>query len=141
MDTLAGFSHIALSVRDIKVSREFYEHTWGLRLLDSSDTYCAFLTGSAGISALILTRHQDVADEAFTELRPGLDHVSLTVADVPALRQWQTDLADRGVSSDFRRSEWGHHLNFRDPDNIAIEFVVLEPDADVQSVLDHDQES
>jgi hypothetical protein len=29
------------------------------------------------------------------------------------------------VPFDFRRSEWGHHLNFRDPDNIAVELVLL----------------
>lgn len=37
---------------------------------------------------------------------------------------------------DFRRSYWGHHLNFRDPDNIAVELVLLRPDADVRAVLD-----
>jgi catechol 2,3-dioxygenase-like lactoylglutathione lyase family enzyme len=136
MGTLAGFSHVALSVRDIKISRAFYEHTLGLQLLDSSETYCAFLAGPGRISALILTSHSDTADERFSELRPGLDHLSLAVADLPALQQWQSELAARGVPSDLRRSEWGHHLNFRDPDNIAIEFVFLEPDDDVQALLD-----
>ena len=31
---------------------------------------------------------------------------------------------------------WGHHLNFRGPDNIAVELVVVEPDAEVQQVLE-----
>jgi catechol 2,3-dioxygenase-like lactoylglutathione lyase family enzyme len=137
MGTLAGVSHIALTVRDIATSRQFYEQTLGLRLLDSSDTYCALLTGSTGVSALILTTHERMVDEPFTELRPGLDHVSLAVPDVPSLLEWQTELAAHGVSTDLRRSEWGHHLNFRDPDNIAIELVVLEPDTDVQALLDN----
>jgi hypothetical protein len=36
----------------------------------------------------------------------------------------------RGVASDMRKSEWWHHLDFRDPDKIAVEFVVLQPTGD-----------
>jgi catechol 2,3-dioxygenase-like lactoylglutathione lyase family enzyme len=136
MGDLAGFSHVVLTVRDIRRSRVFYGQTLGLQLLDSSETYCAFLIGSLEISALILTSHEQTADVPFSELRPGLDHVSLAVPDLEALNRWHAKLESAGVESDLRRSEWGHHLNFRDPDNIAIEFVVLEPDAEVRSVLD-----
>jgi catechol 2,3-dioxygenase-like lactoylglutathione lyase family enzyme len=135
MGTVAGFSHIALTVRDIAISRRFYEQTLGLRLVESSDSYCAFLIGSPGVSALILTNHEHTVDERFSELRPGLDHISLAAPDLSALEQWQAELTARGVESDLRRSEWGHHLNFRDPDNIAIEMMVLEPDADTQRLL------
>jgi hypothetical protein len=30
----------------------------------------------------------------------------------------------------------GHHLNFRDPDNIAVELVLLRPDDEVRARLD-----
>jgi catechol 2,3-dioxygenase-like lactoylglutathione lyase family enzyme len=62
--------------------------------------------------------------------------VSLAVPDVRSLDAWRTRLSDRGVPCDLRRSEWGHHLNFRDPDNIAVELVVVEPDAKVRNALD-----
>jgi catechol 2,3-dioxygenase-like lactoylglutathione lyase family enzyme len=65
-----------------------------------------------------------------------LDHVSFLVSDVAGLKDWEKRLAARGVRSDLRRSEWGHHLNFRDPDNVALEFLVLDPDAEAQAVLD-----
>jgi hypothetical protein len=72
----------------------------------------------------------------FNDFCAGLDHVSLALPDVSALvEDWQSRLADRGVSSDLRRSEWGHHLNFRGLYNIALELVVLEPHADVRDVL------
>jgi catechol 2,3-dioxygenase-like lactoylglutathione lyase family enzyme len=132
---LAGFSHVALTVSDIAKSRRFYSETLGLTLMDSSDSYCALLVGAGGPAALILTSHADGVTDPFSELRPGLDHVSLAVSDVPALAEWQSRLEERGVPCDLRRSEWGHHLNFRDPDNIAIELLVLEPDQEVEQVL------
>jgi catechol 2,3-dioxygenase-like lactoylglutathione lyase family enzyme len=133
---LSGFSHVALTVSNLKVSREFYSETLGLSVLDSSRTYCALLVGGDGLSALILTCHEGEVTEPFSEFRPGLDHVSFAVPDVASLEDWRARLTQRGVHSDLRRSEWGHHLNFRDPDNIAVELVVLEPDAGVQQVLD-----
>lgn len=132
---LAGFSHVALTVSDISVSKDFYSKTLGLTVLDSSQSYCALLVGGEGLTALILTSHAGGLTEPFTELRPGLDHVSFAVADVATLDAWQAKLSEQGVSSDRRNSEWGHHLNFRDPDNIAVEFVVLEPDRETQDVL------
>jgi catechol 2,3-dioxygenase-like lactoylglutathione lyase family enzyme len=133
---LSGLSHVALTVRDINVSREFYSKTLGLTLVDSNDSYCALLVGAPGLSALILTSHPECSDERFSEFRTGLDHVSLAVPTVQALKDWQARLDEQSIPSDLRRSEWGHHLNFRDPDNIAVEFVVVQPDAEVQAILD-----
>ena len=40
------------------------------------------------------------------------------------------------MHSDLRsRTEWGHQLSFRDPDNIAVELVALQPDVEVQKKL------
>lgn len=132
---VSGFSHVALTVSDIKTSREFYAGALGLTVLDSSDSYCALLVGGDTLAALILTSHDGATSEPFSELLLGLDHVSLAVPDLVSLDDWQTRLDERGVPADRRRSEWGHHLNFRDPDNIAVELVVVEPDADVRKVL------
>jgi catechol 2,3-dioxygenase-like lactoylglutathione lyase family enzyme len=134
---LAGFSHVALTVRDIELSRAFYTQTLGLKLVDSSESYCAMLVGARELSALILTSHEEGSEESFSEFRAGLDHISLAVPTVDALDAWQARLTEHGVRSDLRRSAWGHHLNFRDPDNIAVELVVLEPDPEVRSVLDN----
>lgn len=62
--------------------------------------------------------------------------MSLAVPNLVSLEDWQTRLAQQGVHSDLRRSEWGHHLNFRDPDHIALELVVVQPDTEVREVLD-----
>jgi catechol 2,3-dioxygenase-like lactoylglutathione lyase family enzyme len=116
---LSGFSHVALTVSDMTVSKDFYSRRLGLAVLDASESYCALLVGGTGLS----------------EVRPGLDHVSLAVPDVESLHAWQARLSEEGVACDLRRSEWGHHLNFRDPDNIAVELVVLQPDRETQDVI------
>ncbi|HEV2809857.1 MAG TPA: VOC family protein [Acidimicrobiales bacterium] len=132
---MAGFSHVALTVGNIERSKTFYTDVLGMPVLDSSATYCALLTGSDDLSALILTTHDGTAFEPFSELRIGLDHVSFAIPDEDALAGWQQRLHDRGVPFDLRRSEWGHHLNLRDPDNVAVELVLVQPDADVQATL------
>jgi catechol 2,3-dioxygenase-like lactoylglutathione lyase family enzyme len=136
MHTLSGFSHVALTVTDLTASRSFYADVLGLPVLDSSETYCALLTGSTDLSVLILTTHDQTLPGAFSEFRAGLDHVSFAVPDAGALGWWEERLRERAVPCDARRSEWGHHLNFRDPDNIAVELVLLQPDGDVQAILD-----
>jgi catechol 2,3-dioxygenase-like lactoylglutathione lyase family enzyme len=93
----------------------------------------------AGFSHVALTVSDMATSRRFysetSELRPGLDHVSLTVSDVPTLAERQSRLEERGVHCDLRRSEWGHHLDLRDPDDIALELVVLQPDGEVAQVL------
>jgi len=74
---------------------------------------------------------------AFSEFSAGLDHVSFALPDEVALTSWEERLRERAVPFDARRSEWGQHLNFRDPDNIAVELVLLRPDGDVQAILDN----
>ena len=137
MSTLSGFSHVALTVTDMQASRSFYADVLGMSVLDSSETYCAMLTGSKDLSALILTTHAETLPGAFSEFRAGLDHVSFALPDEVALTSWEERLRERAVPFDARRSEWGQHLNFRDPDNIAVELVLLRPDGDVQAILDN----
>lgn len=136
MDMMAGFSHVALTVTDVGTSKRFYTEVLGMPVIDSSDTYCALHTGSAGLSALILSMHDETSDDRFSEFRAGLDHLSLAIPDLEALGEWQRRLTSHGVPFDAKRSEWGHHLNFRDPDNIAVELVLVEPDPEIQAILD-----
>jgi len=75
MTALAGFSHVALTVTDVHASRRFYADVLGMRVLEASETYCALLTGSNELSALILTGHAETLPGPFSKLRVGLDHV------------------------------------------------------------------
>ena len=59
--------------------------------------------------------------EPFNELRVGMDHVALGVADDSALAAWQTRLEDAGVACNRTDQPELSILVFRDPDNIQIE--------------------
>src|SRR5215467_9944291 len=62
------------------------------------------------------------ADGAALTFR-GVDHLGLTARNKAALLGWEQRLRELDVEfTPVRDSELGHHLNFRDPDGIALEF-------------------
>lgn len=105
-------------------------------VLTGSETYCALLTGSPIPAPIILTCHDQVDADVFSEFTVGLDHVCLAVDNLEVLAAWQRHLNQHEVPYSFRRSEWGHHVNLRDPDNIAVELFVLEPDPEGHAILE-----
>ena len=70
---------------------------------------------------LSLRRFSHGDREPFNELRIGLDHIALRVADAFAIDQWQARLHDAGVPCDRTDLPELTILVFRDPDNIQIE--------------------
>jgi glyoxylase I family protein len=126
-----GFAHVRLTVTDIARSRAFYDDVFGLpvafELPPDADVatkeQLSFLYGGViyalGQSLLGL---RPVGAEEFAEDRTGLDHVSFAVAS-------RTDLDDAAVMLDERGIDHGgvkdigagFILEFRDPDNIALE--------------------
>ncbi len=70
-----------------------------------------------------LLHHPDADPGPFSELRTGLDHLGLAAADRDELVAWEERFAAMGVPyTPIQDMEFGHHLNFRDPDGIALEF-------------------
>ena len=60
----------------------------------------------------------------FSELNIGLDHLGFVAEDRDELVAWEQKLAALGVVyTPIRDMEFGSHLNFRDPDNIALESI------------------
>ncbi|PPF21813.1 VOC family protein [Rathayibacter rathayi] len=63
-------------------------------------------------------------DDRFEEDRVGLDHVSFAVPDLDALRAAATVLDDLGIAHEPIKDTGGASiLEFRDPDNIALEIT------------------
>ena len=72
---------------------------------------------------LSLIRHADGTGTRFTQRQTGLDHLGLTARNRAELLGWEQRLRELDVElTPVRDSELGHHLNFRDPDGIALEF-------------------
>lgn len=113
--------HLSLTVTDLDRSEEFYTAVLGLlRLADFGDARILIHRQTSFVLGLV--RHEAGDGEGFSELRTGLDHVGFAVGSREELVRWQARLEELGVEhTPIRDMELGHHLNFRDPDHIALE--------------------
>lgn len=127
----SAFAHVRLTVSDIDRSRAFYDDVFGLPVAfevpadadaDTRDQL-SFLYGGViyklGDSLLGL---RPVATDSFDENRVGLDHVSFAVAGRADLDAAVAVLDERHVAhAGVKDIGAGYILEFRDPDNIALE--------------------
>ncbi|MBA3264935.1 MAG: VOC family protein, partial [Nocardioidaceae bacterium] len=127
----SAFAHVRLTVTDIGRSRAFYESLLGLPVAyevpadadEATREQFAFLFGGViyklGDSLLGL---RPAATDSFDEDRVGLDHVSFAVADRAELDSAVSLLDEQDVPhGDILDIGEGYILEFRDPDNIALE--------------------
>ncbi|HUR12970.1 MAG TPA: VOC family protein [Mycobacteriales bacterium] len=127
---LTGIGHIALNVKDLARSVQWYGDVLGFAPLFpfNTDDFDRQILMHASGAVVALTRHHHPDAEAdFSERRPGLDHLAFGVTDVAALEAWAERLDAAG---------WPHSgvtvtpvtgsalLAFRDPDGIALELYV-----------------
>lgn len=121
MPELAGVDHASLSVTDLDRSELFYTEVLGLvRLADFGTVRVLLHRPSSFVLALV--RHDAAYGDPFSELRTGLDHLGFGVASREELEVWERRLETLGVTyTPIRDMELGSHLNFRDPDEIALE--------------------
>jgi len=118
--------HVALTVTDIARSGPWYEELFGFTKVAEFDQPAPmqiYLTPDG--QALDLRQPADVDPAPFTERHVGLDHLAFVCADQAELDAWQARLAEMDVAtSGVEQSPFGSHLNFRDPDGIALEFYL-----------------
>lgn len=126
-----AISHIRITVTDIDRSRAFYDDIFGWPIAiqmppdadDATRERYAFLFGGV-IYQLgeVMFGLRPVAEDSFDEDRVGLDHVSFTVADTATLESAAALLDSRGIGhAGIKDIGVGHILEFRDPDNVALE--------------------
>jgi len=123
---LTGVDHLAFTVSDLDRSVEWYCANLGF------EPFARYTNEQIGAEVQVL-RHQDMPVRlslrrfaagdrgAFSELRIGLDHIALGVADESDLREWQRTLERAGVVCDRTDLPGISILVCRDPDNIQIE--------------------
>ncbi len=127
----SAYAHVRLTVTDIDRSRAFYEDVFGLPVAfelppdadEATKEQLSFLFGGViyklGDSLFGL---RPVSDDGFEEDRTGLDHVSFAVAAQSDLDDAAKLLDEKGVAhGGVKDIGAGHILEFRDPDNIALE--------------------
>ena len=123
MPTFAGIDHLTLTVTNLDRSEQFYGEVLDfVSLLDFGYGRMCMHVPTGFLLGLI--QHSEGSGGPFSELRTGLDHVGFVAADRDELEEWQDRLHAAGVRyTPIRDMELGHHLNFRDPDDIALELT------------------
>jgi glyoxylase I family protein len=126
-------SHIRLTVTDIGRARKFYESVFGWPVAaevpadadDATRAQLSFLFGGVLYNlGDLLVGLRPVATDRFDENRVGLDHLSLRVASRSELEAAAAHLDELGVvHAPIKEIGHGYILEFRDPDNIALELI------------------
>ncbi|MFG2984031.1 VOC family protein [Streptomyces sp. NPDC048258] len=125
MPEALGIGHLTLTVSDVKRSAEFYNQLLDTQtVVDVEDEYGPFVAIASPAFVLGFRRHEATNQaDVFDPARVGLDHCAFHVADRAALEAWESRLDEQDIAhSGIVEDPSGLHLNFRDPDNIALEF-------------------
>ena len=119
--TFAGISHLAFTVTDLDASQRFYTEVLDFVVVMDVGYGRICMHPSTGFT-LGLIRHEGAHGGSFTELSTGLDHLGLVASSRQELEAWERRFDEHGVTyTPIRDMEMGYHLNFRDPDGIALE--------------------
>ncbi len=126
-----AFAHLRLTVTDIDRSRAFYDELFGLPVAfevpadadDATREQLSWLFGGVvyqlGDSLFGL---RPVGKDNFDEDRVGLDHASFALSSRADLDAAVDQLDQSGISHEgIKDIGAGYILEFRDPDNIALE--------------------
>ncbi|MEJ7651325.1 MAG: VOC family protein [Nakamurella sp.] len=131
---VSGYSHVRLTVTDIDVSRKFYDDVFGLPVAmelpadadEQTREQLAFLFGGViyqlPSGSLMGLRPVAPAGSRFDEDHVGMDHLSLWVDSTDQLEESIKILDGLGVAhGGIKDGGAALFLEFRDPDNIALE--------------------
>lgn len=129
VSTFTGVVHIAVVVRDLATSVEWYRRALGFEPVGAVAPGPAEAGHPRQImrhadSGLVLAVHEPLrrSNDMFDPSRTGLDHFSLAVADRSALDGWTRRLDDLGVPhSPVRDTGYAQFVTLADPDGIAWE--------------------
>jgi catechol 2,3-dioxygenase-like lactoylglutathione lyase family enzyme len=131
--------HVVLTVTDLDRSSEWYCRLLGLTVVSThvnvgppylhDNKYNGLFDLSTMSYVVGLTQHADPLVSTFDERVIGLDHFGIEVPDLTELHAWVRHLDELGIKhSGIVNAPYIDVVNFRDPDNIAIELCVLNND-------------
>jgi glyoxylase I family protein len=139
MPITTAYSHVRLTVTDIARSRAFYEQVFGMPIAlevpegadEATREQLSFLFGGVIYrvgAALFGLRPAAPAGDRFDENRVGLDHLAFLVDGVADLENIARSLDELGIAhAGVKDIGLAHILEFRDPDNIALELYAWKP--------------
>jgi glyoxylase I family protein len=126
MSEFPGIAHVAVTVKDLGVSRPWYQRLTGAAPVLDEPTEGGFHHTVFVVGGTLIGLHEHpgtAADDHFSELRPGLDHIGFGCPDRAALSAWESRLDELGIAhGGIVDAHYGSGLSFKDPDGIALEF-------------------
>lgn len=128
-----SIAHVRLTVTDIERSRQFYENVFGWPVLlevpenadEATRSQLDFLFGGViyDLGGTLLGL-RPVAKDRFDEDRAGLDHLAFRMGSKDELESAAIHLDEIGVRHEpIKDIGPSYILEFRDPDNIALELT------------------
>ena len=133
MSTWLGLRHVALNVRDVAESVNFYQNVLGMRLEWQPDPDNAYLTSGADNLAL----HRMQADLAgSTERAQKLDHFGFVVRYPENVDEWAAKIRLRGINLEREpktHRDGARSFYFRDPDQNLVQIIYHPPISDPQA--------
>jgi glyoxylase I family protein len=125
MAEFPGIAHVAVTVSDLGRSAPWYQRLFDSKPVLDEDTgpfhHVVWMLGGPTLFGIHQHSRPESGD-AFSELRPGLDHVGFGVAGRSELEEWEKRLDAMGIPhGGIVDAPYGCGLSFRDPDNIALE--------------------
>ena len=128
MPEITGVSHVALSVTDLERSKAWYMDVLGVQPLmegeENDQKFCVTIHPTGLVVGL--REHAGSSGDEFTPTRTGMDHVAFGASGRDELEKWQAFFEEKGITyTPIIDTDYGHVLNFKDPDNIALEMFAL----------------
>ncbi len=121
---MLGLRHVALRVRDVQRSLDFYGRLLGMRIDWRPDPENVYLTSGSDNLAL----HQISGGMPAESNRLGLDHIGFVVEQPGHVDQWAERLEAEGVKLTQRpktHRDGTRSLYLRDPDGNLIQILYL----------------
>jgi catechol 2,3-dioxygenase-like lactoylglutathione lyase family enzyme len=126
---LAGIHHVKFPVRDLAVSRLWYERVFGLKVeMEFRDDHDGVVRGVAGTApglgeTGIALRENPSAAAGYA----GFDPVAFAAKDCAAIDAWVAHLDELGVEhSPVIEASIGWIISFQDPDGIELRIYTWE---------------
>jgi catechol 2,3-dioxygenase-like lactoylglutathione lyase family enzyme len=127
-EELMGLRHVALNVRDVRRSLEFYTTVLGMRLEWMPDEENAYLTSGQDNLAL----HQ-LAKDAQPASAQLLHHIGIVVRRPEDVDKWAERIRTQGVSlaaEPKTHRDGARSFYFYDPDGVLIQLIYHPPISD-----------
>ena len=123
---MLGIRHVALRVRSLERSLEFYSKVLGMKVEWQPDPLNAYLTNGTDNLAL----HEDSAIVSADQNATGLDHFGFLVTSPQEVDRWAAELEARGVAlvqAPRTHRDGARSIYFRDPDGFLIQLLYHPP--------------